>query len=110
MSSEPVWIVIESVSPIQLPIITFEQNRNTMKLNTSLHQPLWSDLPNSPLGLNFYKGIYPEPQNFMKPHKFNNKDSLSSIKLVGVYANLESAQLAVACAPNRKLLGPGLIQ
>ncbi len=110
MSSEPVWIVIESVSPIQLPIITLDQNRNNLRLNTSLHQPLWSDLSSSPLGMNHHNDIYPEPQNFMKPHNFHNKDSLSSIRLVGVFANLETAQLAVGCAPNRKLLGPGLIQ
>jgi hypothetical protein len=110
MSSEPVWIVIESVSPIQLPILTLDQNRNSMRLNTSLHQPLWSDLPNSPLGINFHNDIYPEPQNFTRPQNFHNKDSLSSIKLVGIFANLESAQLAVGCAPNRKLLGPGVVQ
>jgi hypothetical protein len=110
MSSEPVWIVIESVSPIQLPILTYEQNRNAIRLNTSLHQPLWSDLPNSPLGLKLHNDIYPEPQNFMRPQNFQSKESLSSIKLVGVFANLESAQLAAGCAPNRKLLGPGIVQ
>lgn len=110
MSSEPVWIVIESVSPLQLPIITYEHNKNALRYGTSSHQPLWGDLPSFSSGLNPHRGVIPEPANFMKPNNFPNREGLSSIKLVGVFANLESAQAVVSCSPNRKLLGPAAVQ
>ena len=81
-----------------------------MRLGTSSYQPLWTDSANLSMGLNPHKGIYPEPQNFMKPYGFQNADSLSSIRLVGVFTNYESAQAAIGCAPNRKLLGPAVAQ
>lgn len=110
MSSEPVWIVIESISPLQIPIITYEHNKNALRYGTSLHQPLWGDLPSFPPSLNPHKGIMPEPVNFMKPNNFPNREGLNLIKLVGVFGNFESAQAIVSCSPNRKLLGPATIQ
>jgi len=109
MSLEPVWIVIESSSSLQLPIITYDHNKNTLKLGTNLHQPFWNDSHGFPTRIQD-KDYLPEPPNFMKPNNFTGKDSLGSIKLVGVYANYESAQSAVLCIPNRKLLGPAIIQ
>ena len=110
MSSESVWIVIESISPVPIPIMTYDHNRSALRLGTSLHQPLWGDSSGFPMGLNPHKGIVPESPNFIKPHNFPNRDMLSSIRLVGVFGNLESAQGAVSCAPNRKILGPTVIQ
>lgn len=110
MSTEAVWIVIESVSPLQIPIMTYDHNKNFMRLGTSQHQPLWDSVPSLTIGLNPHRGIFPEPPNYVKPHNLTNRDSLGSIRLVGVFSNLESAQAAVACSPNRKLLGPSIVQ
>ena len=122
MSSEALWIVIESVNLIQLPIMTYDYDTNF----TELEQPVWYEPRNlmrsdnshrsilpEPRNLmrsdNSHRSILPEPQNFLKPNNIQQREPLANIKLVGVYSNFESAQLAVGVAPNRKLLGPTVL-
>ena len=108
MTSEAVWIVIESVSPLEIPIMTYDHNKNSTISGSSLH--LWNETQSFPMGLNPHKGIIPEPPNFLKPNNFPVKNSLSSIKLIGVFTNLKSAQAACGFSPNRKILGPTIVQ
>jgi len=109
MSLEPVWIVIESSNSLQLPIMTYDHYKNNLKLGTNLHQPLRNNSHYFPPRIQD-NDYLPEPPHFMKPHNFTKKDSLESIRLVGVFTNYESAHSAVLCIPNRKLLGPAIIQ
>ena len=120
MSAETLWIVIESVSLIQLPNMTFDYNTNFSEFGYNSQQPVWYDPDNSQRSVlpesrnllrpnNSHRSILPEPQNFVKPNNINQRDSLVNIKLVGVYSNFESAQLAVGVAPNRKILGPTVL-
>jgi hypothetical protein len=120
MSAETLWIVIESVSLIQLPNMTFDYNTNFSEFGYNSQQPVWYDPDNSQRSVlpesrnllrpnNSHRSILPEPQNFVKPNNINQRDSLVNIKLVGVYSNFESAQLAVGVAPNRKILGPTVV-
>ena len=105
MSSEALWIVIESVNLIQLPIMTYDYDTNF----TELEQPVWYEPRNLMRSDNSHRSILPEPQNFLKPNNIQQREPLANIKLVGVYSNFESAQLAVGVAPNRKLLGPTVL-
>jgi len=101
MSSKLVWIVIESTSPIQIPIMNFfESTSSGLGFENNNYTPNWYEP---------HKIIKPEPPNFLKPSNSQNKEALGNIKLVGVYSNHESAKLAVGCAPNRKILGPSTI-
>jgi hypothetical protein len=91
MSVESVWVVVECFNPIQLPIITYNHN------NLSDHNGFG-------LGKSLYKPLWPEPNGFSNHNNFQN------IHIVGVYSDYLSAQKATNCAPNRKLLGPTIIQ
>ena len=107
MSSEALWIVIESINLIQLPIMSYDYNNNF----TELEQPIWYEPHNSIRSepRNSHRSILQEQQNFLKPSNIQQREPLVNIKLVGVYSNFESAQLAVGVAPNRKLLGPTVL-
>jgi hypothetical protein len=120
MSAETLWIVIESVSLIQLPNMTFDYNTNFSEFGYNSQQPVWYEPDNShrsilpePRSLtrpdNSHRSILPEPQKFLKPNNIHQREPLVNIKLVGVYSNFESAQLAVGVAPNRKILGPTVV-
>jgi hypothetical protein len=93
MSVEPLWIVIESISLINhIPIITYEQPTNFFESEIS----------------RWYK-----PYNLIQQNNHPRTilhESLANIKLVGIYSNFESAQLAVRFAPNRKILGPAVVK
>jgi len=94
MSSQAVWVVIESVNPIQIPVITYDKPSST-KRNVMIDQET--------------NHIWPEPQNFIKLNNFIPNQSLNNIRLVGIYTNVEQAMSVVGCSPNRKLLGPSVI-
>ncbi len=111
--SQAVWIVIESVSPMQIPIITYERAdraerviRHTQtRFNFEVEQNQsinWGPgIPNYP--------FYPEPPNFIKkPEQLAKPDNLNTIKLVGIYLDFDTAQNIARARPNRKLLGPGI--
>ncbi len=116
--SQAVWIVIESVSPIQVPIITYERadrvsQHAQSKFNPDVGQTQsinWG--PGIPMDLGFRvprMPLYLEPQNFIKnPEQLVKPDNLNTIRLVGIYLDFDTAQNIASSEPNRKLLGPGI--
>jgi hypothetical protein len=90
---------IESVSSIQIPIINYNRV-NQLRFNPmGLVDMVEPSYP-----------FYPEPPNFVKPEHLSNKDKLSTIRLVGIYMDFNTAQNIARASPNRKLLGPGILE